>query len=71
MVQIRAEKATLEEEKALLQRYKQSTELLTELSGKVRGVTAAALEREERVARHLDQDLLQREARCGSCPDPP
>jgi hypothetical protein len=64
ILQLRAEKASVLEEKTLLQRYKHSTELLTELSGKVHGVTAAALDREERFVRHLDQDLVQREARC-------
>ena len=52
------------EEKALLERNRASTALLTELSVRVEHVTAVAVERETRVARALDDGLLAREARC-------
>ena len=59
-----AEQKRLVEERAILERHSQSTQLLTELSGKVEYATVSAIERESRVARTLDQGLLEREHRC-------
>lgn len=63
-VQLEAEAAALKEERALLERNRQSAEMLSSLSARVEVASNAAIQREERLANRLDADLHERERRC-------
>ena len=62
--QLAAERAALNEERALLERTKTAADTLAALSARVEVAGAAAVEREERLAHRLESDLAERERRC-------
>eukprot|EP00892_Ulva_mutabilis_P007133 jgi/Ulvmu1/4792/UM020_0077.1 len=62
--QLEAEAAAVKEERALLDRNRQSTETLASLSARVEVASSAAIQREERLAARLEADLHERERRC-------
>lgn len=53
----------MKEERAVLERNRQSAEMLSTLSARVEVASAAAIQREERLASRLEADLHERERR--------
>jgi hypothetical protein len=62
--QLAAEQAAVAEERALLERNRATIDTLSTLSARVEVVTAAAVDREERLVRRIDGELIERERRC-------
>lgn len=61
--QLDAQTAALREERATLNRDRQSTEALSSLSAQVEAVSMTAMQREKRLTARLEDELMDREQR--------
>ena len=61
--QLDSEAAALREERAAMNRERQSTEALSSLSAQVEAVSNTAIQREKRLTARLEEELMDREQR--------